>query len=294
MQQQRACNHLGLAGHAVYIEPGAWPRQRRRFGAEQRAGHGRRRRGVADAHFAADEKLGIHALGVFRALPPGTQRLRQLLMAHGGVPGKVRGARAQMQIQDTLQRTGIDNRAEVYDLQRRAQMPRQHTDGRAATRKVAYHLGRYGLRKRGYTFGRDAVIGREHRHVHPLHRRARRALHGGKLDGERLQTPERARRLGELCLPMLGFSASNEIQRCAGCAHPFADGRHNRRDVRDTCLRATRRYGSPTRFARSSCRMSRRVCVCGFVVHADGFPFRKWGRPAMVRITRSLSCAMSW
>lgn len=128
---------------------------------------------------------------------------------------------------------------------------------RAATREVLHHLGGHRLGKGRYPFGGDTVIAREYRDVHLIHTGLRRALQGGELNGDRFQPAKCAGRLGELRLPRFGGLARAGIGQ-------------------------RRRDGQP-------------VDGCTFIdsgIHA-GSPFKVWGRPATVRITRSQICARS-
>ncbi len=67
VQGQGTLDHRGLVRHAAGVQPGSRPDQRAHRRIQQRAGHGRRRNGIADAHLAADEQLAAGLLGAAHA-----------------------------------------------------------------------------------------------------------------------------------------------------------------------------------------------------------------------------------
>ena len=61
---ERAVDHIALAHQPARIDAGAVTGETRTAAAEQRGGDCRRSGGVADAHFAQDEEIGVRQDGV--------------------------------------------------------------------------------------------------------------------------------------------------------------------------------------------------------------------------------------
>jgi hypothetical protein len=134
-------------------QAGARPAQFTRRAAQQGAGQGRCRRGVANAHLAADEQLGAVLDRTQGAVATGLQGGGQLGVGHRRLAGEVGRARAQAQVVHAGQFEGRIDGAEVDHLQACVQLARQHADCRAAADEVAQHLPGHGLR-----VGRDALL----------------------------------------------------------------------------------------------------------------------------------------
>ena len=235
---------LDLAPHACRIQPGARSGEPGWRQLQQGADHRRGGSGVADSHLAADEEVGIAHGGA-----TGVQRRIQLRRGHGGRDGKIGGTGAKPDMGDALHLRGIPHRAQIDHLERRAELPRQHADGRAATGEIAHHLGRHRLRESGYAIRRDAMIASEDGNRDPFDGGARTPLQPGEPDRQRLQFAERAGGLGQRLLPPRRLFRGNAVRLLNGAHRP---GRAH-----------------------------------------IGSPFRIWGRPAMVWITRSQRAATS-
>ncbi len=221
VQGQGALDHRGLVRHAAGVQPGSRPDQRAHRRIQQRAGHGRRRGGIADAHLAADEQLAAGLLGAAHAFAPGLERQQALFGAHRRGLDEVRGTRRQAQVAHAGQGFQGDGGAQVDHLQAGAEFARQHADRRAAADEVAQHLAGDRLR-----IGRDAlgdypVVAGEDRHPEPLQARSFAPLQRRQVDRHLLQAAQRAARLGQ---PVLAFGrapAHLRVRLAAGVAPPL-------------------------------------------------------------------------
>ena len=85
----------------------------------------------------------------------------------------------------------------IYDDDARADVPRQHVDGRAAVQEVIDHLGCYGARISAHTLCRDAVVACHYDYRFACDARPCAAGDACQLDRERLQSSKAAPRLRE-------------------------------------------------------------------------------------------------
>ena len=135
MPRERGIDHGALARQAVFVDAGAAAGPARAAAAEQSRGDGRRRGGVADAHFAEANEIAVRRN---RAVA-GCHRGEEFLLGQCRLLGEVGGRRFERQRNDAQFGAGA---------------PRQLVDRGAAGGEIRHHLrGDLGR------IGRDAVLG---------------------------------------------------------------------------------------------------------------------------------------
>jgi adenosylcobinamide-GDP ribazoletransferase len=167
-----------LAGKARRIDPGAPPGPARSAATKQRRRNGGRRGGVADAHLADTDEIGVRR----NRIRAGRDCRQESRLVQGRRLREIGG--------------GLIER-ERNDLETCAGKARQLIDGRAARGEVRHHLG--GDLGR---IGRDplrghAMIAGKHQHIDAIEARRAPALPKGEPADEILQAAKAAGRLGE-------------------------------------------------------------------------------------------------
>ncbi len=102
MSRDRPVDRAALARQAVFVDAGAAAGPTRAAAAEQRRGDGRRRGGVADAHFAEADQIAVRRHRVVA----GRHRSEEFLLAQRRLLGEVGGRRFERQRNDAQFRAG--------------------------------------------------------------------------------------------------------------------------------------------------------------------------------------------
>ena len=165
---------MDLAGPAGVVDTRSPPRPLFGRAPEEDGRHGRRGRGVGDAHLADDEEVGV---GPRHRVPPGLQTLLEPLGAEGRFAAQV--ARGPTD-------------ADVDDVEPAAELAGHHRGRRRALPQGAQHLGRDRRRVGAHAFGGHAVIGDEDNGRRTVHAGPFGPLPPGQPDGHLVETGEGA------------------------------------------------------------------------------------------------------
>ena len=179
MTRQSSINRGALAGESLIVDAGAAARPARPAAAEQRSRDGRRRRGVADAHLAETDEVGIGRHGVVSGRDRGEKRA----LVHGRGLGEVRRRPVEVERNDAQLRPGHTG---------------ELVDGGAAGGEIRHHLHRHGGRKRRNPLRHHAMIAGEHQHLDAIELRRMPRLPAREPGDELLEAAEAGGRLGEL------------------------------------------------------------------------------------------------
>ena len=178
MARDRPVDHGALARQAVFIDAGAAAGPTRAAAAEQSRGDGRRRRGVADAHFAEANQIAVRR----HCVVAGRHRGEEFPLAQRRLLGEVGGRRFERQRNDAQFRAGA---------------VRKLVDRGAAGGEVRHHLRRHlGRIGRNALFG-HAVIAGENQNLDVIEPRRRMALPMRQPGDEVFEPAEALRRLGQ-------------------------------------------------------------------------------------------------
>ena len=159
----------------------------------------------------------------------------------------------------------------VHDFQFHSGRASQRVDGRSATQIIHHHLRRYRLRKWVDPLGANAVIGSKHHDSRLRHRWRERGLNGRHAVGDLFETPQAARRFGQLQLPRTGLLDPTRVHRLnpfdclfhESCCHILSPNTlaraSNRREFSSSVRTAMRRYrpgSSPSKESQPRTRMA--------------------------------------
>ena len=159
-------------------------------------GDQRRRRGVADAHFAETDNIATLRRQLSDDRRTASHRLGALGRAHRRLFQVIGGAAGDFCVNKAVDRSKVMGDAGIDDSQRNPVVPAEDVDRRAAIEEIADHLPGHILRKgRNAGPGRAVIAGKD-QHLRLLQHRRQRLLQQPDAHGERFQLAERAERLG--------------------------------------------------------------------------------------------------
>jgi hypothetical protein len=178
-----------LALEAGIVEPGAAPDALAERHAREPVHQERRRRRVADAHLAENERIAVRRNDAFHDPATLIDRRATLELAQRGLDGEVARAAAHFRLDETRMCLAIGVYAGVHDPKIHALQSCEHVDGGAACKEVLDHLLGDGARIGAHTAVRDAVVGGEHHRDRSRYRRRQRPLRGTDLCREGSSRP---------------------------------------------------------------------------------------------------------
>ena len=175
---------------------------------QQYGKHSGRGGGIADAHFTDADDI---CLGVCSQFNAGKDRLDGLRSGHGGAFDDVSGTVGNFSVQHLpVFDDGVDTHITHGDLTAKVSAKGGSTGFVPGQVDGLHQCNRLGGGRN--TFFHHAVVCGEHQKMLLLYRIMHLARDTGQLNGQFLQTTERAGRLGELGLPLPGFCHGGIIQ----------------------------------------------------------------------------------
>jgi hypothetical protein len=214
---QRLCQHGALAGNTSRVQASAGASAVVQRNAAQARQQQRRHRGVADAHFAQQQRIAGQAAHDFHAVG---QRLGALRCRHGGAGGCVLRARRHLaQQQPGLAGLGrargkVARHAAVHHRERQSMLAGQHAHGGATGQKVFDHLPGHVARVSRNAARGQAMVACKDEHLRLLQPGRFGAQDLPQLERQVFKAPERAQRLGfvvQLVLQGLGEQRIGEV-----------------------------------------------------------------------------------
>ncbi|MNT15240.1 hypothetical protein D3C72_1502820 [compost metagenome] len=158
----------------------------REQGTRQRTG----RRGIANAHLAANEQLTAAGRCTQGTLATALQCLQALLAGHCRGHSEISGAGTDSQMTHARQLQIRVDSAQIHHFQVRLELAREHADRRTTTDKVVQHLHRHRLRIGRDAFSNHTMVTSKNRNTDLLQARLELPLQASQLDSDQLQAPE--------------------------------------------------------------------------------------------------------